>query len=265
MSRADRITAQSTIEAAPKASGSHLVAVSGARLEYHDAEVIHGVDLVVDHGETVVLCGPSGSGKSSLLRCLNGLETIQSGSINIDGIEVRGLSRRGLRALRSRVGMVFQQFELYSNLTALENIELAPRRVLGSSKTEARRRAAELLERVGLSEKANSFPAQLSGGQQQRIAIARALAIDPKLLLFDEPTSALDPEMIREVLDVMRELAREGMTMVVVTHEMSFARDVADQVAFLDAGDIVECSTPEKIFKSPDSLRAKQFFSAISH
>jgi len=249
---------------ADAAPSRHLVDIKDVRLSYGSVEVIGGVSLTVDSGETLVLCGPSGSGKSSLLRCVNGLETIGAGDILIDGQSVAAAGRAQLRQLRSQIGMVFQQFELYPNLTAIQNVALAPQRVLGLSKTEALDRARELLARVGLNEKAESYPTQLSGGQQQRVAIARALAMQPKLLLFDEPTSALDPEMIREVLDVMRELAHDGMTMLVVTHEMGFARDVADRVAFLDSGQVIECGTPERIFTRPESERTKRFIAAIS-
>lgn len=248
----------------PGSAPQHLVSIRDVRLSYGHIEVIRGVNLTVDMGETLVLCGPSGSGKSTLLRCVNGLETVSAGDVLVDGQSVVGCSRKQLRELRSQVGMVFQQFELYSNLTAAQNIALAPQRVLGLSKSEAMERAASLLRRVGLGDKNNSYPTQLSGGQQQRVAIARALAMKPKLLLIDEPTSALDPEMIREVLDVMRELANEGMTMIIVTHEMNFARDVADKVALLDSGEVVEYGSPQQIFLNPQSDRTKSFISAIS-
>src|ERR1051325_9459623 len=224
--------------------------------------VLTDVDLKVDAGEVVVVCGPSGSGKSTLIRCINRLEPIQSGDIVVDG---RRLSDPALdlRALRAEIGFVFQQFNLYPHLSVLDNITLAPVKVRKIARAEAERHAAELLARVGIPDKAAAYPANLSGGQQQRVAIARALAMQPKLMLFDEPTSALDPEMIGEVLEVMSDLARDGMTMVVVTHEMGFARRVASRVLFMDQGHIVEDAKPEIFFAAAQSQRAKQFLSKI--
>src|SRR6201988_4667256 len=224
--------------------------------------VLRGIDLAIETGEGVVVCGPSGSGKSTLIRTVNGLERVQQGDVVVlgDSITRRGVN---LPALRTRVGMVFQSFNLFPHMTALENIMLAPRKVRGLSETEAAKSARALLERVGLREKADNYPANLSGGQQQRVAIARALAMQPKIMLFDEPSSALDPEMINEVLDVMTALAREGMTMLVVTHEMGFARRVAHRVVFMDGGQIVEVQEPQPFFAAPRSDRAKEFLSKI--
>ena len=224
--------------------------------------VLRDVDLSIATGEVVVVCGPSGSGKSTLIRTVNGLERIQEGDIRVlgDSITRRGVN---LPALRSRVGMVFQSFNLFPHMTALENIVLAPMRVRRLSRADAEQGARALLERVGLREKAGAYPANLSGGQQQRVAIARALAMQPKIMLFDEPTSALDPEMINEVLDVMTALARDGMTMMCVTHEMGFARRVAHRVVFMDEGQVVEEATPEAFFTAPQSDRGRQFLSKI--
>jgi len=224
--------------------------------------VLRGIDLVVETGEVVVVCGPSGSGKSTLIRTVNGLERVQQGDIVVlgDSITRRGVN---LPTLRTRVGMVFQSFNLFPHMTALENIMLAPQKVKGLSAAEAQTTARALLERVGLRDKADNYPANLSGGQQQRVAIARALAMQPKIMLFDEPTSALDPEMINEVLDVMTALARDGMTMMCVTHEMGFARRVAHRVVFMDEGQVVEQATPEAFFTAPKSDRGRQFLSKI--
>ncbi|AEN13350.1 MULTISPECIES: amino acid ABC transporter ATP-binding protein [unclassified Streptomyces] len=224
--------------------------------------VLQDINLTVGRGEVVVVIGPSGSGKSTLCRTINRLETIESGHIFIDG-EPLPEEGKGLAQLRAEVGMVFQSFNLFAHKTVLANVSLAQLKVRGRKKDQADRRSRELLERVGLAEQADKFPAQLSGGQQQRVAIARALAMDPKALLFDEPTSALDPEMINEVLEVMRQLAREGMTMVVVTHEMGFARSAANRVVFMADGRIVEDRTPEDFFTAPESDRAKDFLSKI--
>ena len=224
--------------------------------------VLIDVDLTIDSGTVVVVCGPSGSGKSTLIRCINRLETIQSGDIIVDGKSLADPKLNTVR-LRTEVGMVFQSFNLYPHMTVLRNITLAPVKVKGLSPVEAEKIAAELLERVGIPDKAQAYPANLSGGQQQRVAIARALAMKPKIMLFDEPTSALDPEMINEVLDVMTGLARDGMTMVVVTHEMGFARRVAQRIVFMDQGRIVEANEPEKFFAAPESPRARQFLSKI--
>ncbi len=224
--------------------------------------VLRDLSLTVDAGEVVVVCGPSGSGKSTLIRCVNRLEPIQSGEIRVLGTSLAdpGVS---LTRLRTEVGMVFQSFNLYPHMTALENIVLAPVKVKGLSRAEAERIAMGLLERVGIPDKAHAYPAHLSGGQQQRVAIARALAMQPRIMLFDEPTSALDPEMINEVLEVMTDLAREGMTMVVVTHEMGFARRVSHRIVFMDEGQIVEEGTPDTFFASPRSERTKLFLSKI--
>ncbi len=224
--------------------------------------VLRDVSLRVMPGEVVVVCGPSGSGKSTLIRCVNGLERVQQGEILVLGEPV---TRPGadLTRLRTRVGMVFQSFNLFPHMTALENIVLAPVKVKRMPRAEAEKIARALLERVGIPEKADHYPANLSGGQQQRVAIARALAMQPQVMLFDEPTSALDPEMINEVLEVMTDLARDGMTMIVVTHEMGFARRVARRVVFMDEGQIVEENTPERFFAAPTSERTRQFLSKI--
>jgi general L-amino acid transport system ATP-binding protein len=227
--------------------------------------VLRGITLKVWPGEVVVVAGPSGSGKSTMIRCINRLESHQRGRIVVDGIELTD-DVRNIDAVRSEVGMVFQSFNLFPHLTALQNVSLAPVRVRKWPRERAERVAMELLDRVGIPEKARVYPALLSGGQQQRVAIARALAMQPKVMLFDEPTSALDPEMIQEVLDVMRGLAREaGMTMIVVTHEMGFAREVADRILFMDEGVIVEEGAPEHFFTSPTHPRTKQFLSKILH
>src|SRR6059036_1007801 len=224
--------------------------------------VLVDVTLGVAPGEVVVVCGPSGSGKSTLIRCVNALERIQSGEIVVLGDSITS-PRMNLTRLRTQVGMVFQSFNLFPHMTALQNIMLAPMKVRKLARVEAEKSARALLERVGLREKAANYPANLSGGQQQRVAIARALAMQPKIMLFDEPTSALDPEMINEVLDVMTALAREGMTMMCVTHEMGFARRVAHRVVFMDEGQVVEEGTPDEFFRAPKSDRGKQFLSKI--
>ncbi len=228
--------------------------------EFH---VLRDVSVSVDPQEVVVIIGPSGSGKSTFIRCINRLEEHQEGQIIVDGIELSH-DIRNIAAIRREIGMVFQQFNLFPHLTVLQNITLAPTRVRGRPRDEADTKAMELLERVGIPEQANKYPGQLSGGQQQRVAIARALAMEPKIMLFDEPTSALDPEMIKEVLDVMKELAQSGMTMMVVTHEMGFAREVADRVLFFDQGRIVEAGTPEYFFTSAEHPRTKLFLSQNS-
>ncbi|MEC5324165.1 MULTISPECIES: amino acid ABC transporter ATP-binding protein [unclassified Aurantimonas] len=229
---------------------------------YGDFQVLADCTTQVARGEVVVVCGPSGSGKSTLIKCVNGLEPVQKGSITVDGIEVTE-RRTNLTQLRARIGMVFQHFELYPHMTVRENLCLAQEKVLGRSRAEAVAKAESLLERVGLAEHIDKHPGALSGGQQQRVAISRALAMDPIAMLFDEPTSALDPEMINEVLDVMVELARDGMTMIVVTHEMGFARKVADRVVFMDEGRIVEDRPTEEFFGNPESERAQEFLSKI--
>jgi ABC-type polar amino acid transport system ATPase subunit len=225
--------------------------------------VLIDIDLTIDRGEVVAVIGPSGSGKSTLIRCINRLETTDSGSVVVDGVHVEDPAV-DIRRVRRGVGMVFQGFHLYPHLSVLENITLAPVTVSGVSRADADRTARALLERVGIPEKAAAFPAQLSGGQQQRVAIARALAMEPQVLLFDEPTSALDPEMISEVLDVMRDLTKTGITMVIVTHEMGFARDVAHRVVFMDAGRIIEVAPPAEFFAFAQHERARSFLSKLS-
>ncbi|WP_052868516.1 amino acid ABC transporter ATP-binding protein [Streptomyces niger] len=243
-------------------AGDALIEMRRVNKYYGKLHVLQDIDLTVGRGEVVVVIGPSGSGKSTLCRTINRLEPIQSGTITLDG---RPLPEEGreLARLRAEVGMVFQSFNLFAHKTVLANVALAPMKVRKTHKEAAEQRARELLERVGLAAHADKYPAQLSGGQQQRVAIARALAMEPKALLFDEPTSALDPEMINEVLEVMRQLAREGMTMVVVTHEMGFARSAANRVVFMADGCIVEDRTPEDFFTAPESDRAKDFLSKI--
>jgi ABC-type polar amino acid transport system ATPase subunit len=242
----------------------HFVELASVRKSFGDNLVLDGIDLRIDRGAAIVVAGPSGSGKSTMLRCINGLESIDGGTIRFDGRSVESTGRE-IYAIRAEIGMVFQQFNLFPHMTVLENITLGPLEVEGVSKGDGRGRALRLLERVGIPEKADDYPADLSGGQQQRVAIARALAVEPKLMLFDEPTSALDPEMIREVLDVMRDLARDGMTMVVVTHEMGFAREVCDRIVFIDDGRIVEEGSPDEFFNQTKSDRAKEFVDKIIH
>ncbi len=231
---------------------------------YDEFRVLHDCSMGVERGEVVVVCGPSGSGKSTLIKCINGLEPVHKGRIFVDNLEVTA-RKTNLNAVRTKIGMVFQHFELYPHLSAEQNIRLAQEKVLRRSQPEAREKARALLERVGMEEHADKYPANLSGGQQQRVAIARALAMDPIAMLFDEPTSALDPEMISEVLDVMVELAEEGMTMIVVTHEMGFASKVANRVVFMDEGEIMEDAQTEPFFNDPKSDRAKLFLSKILH
>lgn len=254
-----------------------MVKARGVHKFFGDLHVLRGVDLTVKPGEVCVILGPSGSGKSTLLRCINELETISAGRIWVDG-ELMGFrtttGREGQEILhrlkdstiakqRSRIGMVFQRFNLFPHRTALENVTEAPINVKKVPKKAARKRASELLERVGLSDRSDHYPSQLSGGQQQRVAIARAMAMDPELMLFDEPTSALDPELVGEVLAVIQDLAQSGMTMVVVTHEVGFARQVADQVVFMDEGVIVERGTPEQVIDNPREARTREFFSKV--
>ncbi|HYZ91426.1 MAG TPA: amino acid ABC transporter ATP-binding protein [Actinomycetota bacterium] len=229
---------------------------------FDDVEVLRGVSLTVEAGDVVVLIGPSGSGKSTLLRCGNGLEDIDSGDIVFDGRSVPAAGR-AIPQLRAEIGMVFQQFNLFPHLSVVRNITLGPTEVRKIQQSQARQRARELLERVGIPEKADAYPAELSGGQQQRVAIARALAMDPKLMMFDEPTSALDPEMIAEVLDVMADLAKDGMTMLVVTHEMGFARAAANRICFMDQGQIVEEAPPDRFFKEASNPRTRAFLDRI--
>ena len=249
-----------------------MVKICGVRKSYNGIVVLKGVDLNVDRGEVTCLIGPSGSGKSTLLRCINHLEKHDSGELRVDnelvGYEMRNgrlyeLTDKRVCENRSRIGMVFQRFNLFQHLTVLENVTVGQRKVLGKNREDASEKARELLARVGLKEKVTSYPSQLSGGQQQRVAIARALAMDPKLMLFDEPTSALDPELVGEVLEVMKDLARSGMTMIVVTHEMGFAREVANSVYFLDGGVIEESGDPRVILSTPSSERLKSFLSKV--
>ena len=244
------------------ALGAPLVVVQNVQKHYGDFQALTDVDLTVHKGEVVVIIGPSGSGKSTLCRTINRLETITSGSITIDGKELPA-EGKGLAALRADVGMVFQSFNLFAHKTILENVTLGPIKVRGLSRKDAEAQATALLDRVGVGHQAAKTPAQLSGGQQQRVAIARALAMKPKVMLFDEPTSALDPEMINEVLDVMVGLAKDGMTMIVVTHEMGFARKAADRVVFMADGEILEDTDPESFFTAPRTDRAKDFLSKL--
>jgi glutamate transport system ATP-binding protein len=246
------------------ASAGDLVVLEGVNKHFGALHVLQDIDLTVARGEVVVVIGPSGSGKSTLCRAINRLETIDSGRISIDGRPLPAEGRE-LARLRADVGMVFQSFNLFSHKTVLENVTLGQIKVRRSDRKAAEARARDLLDRVGVGSQAEKFPAQLSGGQQQRVAIARALAMDPKVMLFDEPTSALDPEMINEVLEVMRQLARDGMTMIVVTHEMGFARSAANRVVFMADGRIVEQAAPDRFFSNPRSDRAKDFLSKILH
>jgi len=239
-----------------------LIQIKNISKWYDDFNVLKDINEEVEQGQTVVVCGPSGSGKSTLLRCINGLEPFQSGEIFVDGVSV-GDRTTNLYKLRTEIGMVFQRFELYPHMTAIQNITLAPIKVRNKSKKEAKAKAMELLERVGIPDKANAYPANLSGGQQQRVAIARSLAMKPKIMMFDEPTSALDPEMIKEVLEVMINLSKSGMTMIVVTHEMGFAREVADEIIFMDEGSIIERGTDISFFQNPESPRTKDFLDKI--
>lgn len=238
-----------------------LLEIKNLHKKFGDLEVIKGVDLEIDKGDILVIIGPSGSGKSTVLRCMNLLEEPTEGDIIFEGNSI--INSKTIDETREKIGMVFQNFNLFPNKTIMDNITLAPMKVKGKSKEEAEAKATELLERVGLLDKKDAYPMQLSGGQQQRIAIARALAMEPDMMLFDEPTSALDPEMVKEVLDVIKELAEDGMTMAIVTHEMGFAKEVADRVIFVDGGYIVEDGTPEEVFNNPKSDRAKDFFNKI--
>lgn len=239
-----------------------MINVMGLKKHYGDLEVLKGIDLKVSQGEVLCLIGPSGSGKSTLLRCLNGLESINEGKIFIDDEDITAKGTN-INKLREKIGMVFQSFNLFPHLNVLKNITLAPIELKKMDKPSAESKALELLSKVGLKEKYNQYPDNLSGGQKQRVAIARALAMNPEIMLFDEPTSALDPEMVGEVLGVMKDLANEGMTMVVVTHEMGFAREVADRVIFMDGGYIVEEGTPEQIFGNPQNPRTKDFLNKV--
>ena len=244
------------------AAGDPLVVLDHVDKWFGDLHVLQDIELTIHRGEVVVVIGPSGSGKSTLCRTINRLETIDKGSISLDGQPLPAEGKE-LAKLRAEVGMVFQSFNLFAHKTILENVTLGPIKVRGVKKADAEKRGIELLDRVGIAHQAQKYPAQLSGGQQQRVAIARALAMDPKVMLFDEPTSALDPEMIKEVLDVMVDLAKQGMTMVVVTHEMGFARTAGDRVVFMADGAIVEENTPEEFFTNPQSDRAKDFLGKI--
>ena len=239
-----------------------IIKLNGVHKWYGEFHVLKNINLSVQQGERIVICGPSGSGKSTMIRCINRLEVHETGDITVDGVTLNG-SQESLDKISGTVGMVFQQFNLFPHLTVLENLTLGPRRVLGLSEAEAVERAMLYLERVQIPDQAYKFPRQLSGGQQQRVAIARSLCMEPRIMLFDEPTSALDPEMIAEVLDVMTELAKSGMTMIVVTHEMGFARRVADKMVFMDNGEIVEIGAPEDVFTAPKSDRFAAFIKQI--
>ncbi|WP_129843670.1 amino acid ABC transporter ATP-binding protein [Streptomyces sp. RFCAC02] len=254
--------AQTPAPAEPR-DGHGLVEIRGVGKRFGDFTALTGVDLTVHRGEVVVVLGPSGSGKSTLCRCVNRMEAADEGEIRVDG-RPQPLEGRDLYRFRAEVGMVFQSFNLFAHRTVLANVAMGPRRILGLSRADAERRARGLLQRVGLGHRVDSYPAELSGGQSQRAAIARALAMEPKVLLFDEPTSALDPEMTREVLAVMRELADAGTTMLVVTHEMGFARDCADRVVFMDGGRVVESADPETFFTAPATARARDFLSSVN-
>ncbi|MFF6978226.1 amino acid ABC transporter ATP-binding protein [Streptomyces sp. NPDC008343] len=245
-------------------AGDPLIELRDVNKYFGDLHVLQDISLTVGKGEVVVVIGPSGSGKSTLCRAINRLETVQSGTIKLDGQPLPA-EGKGLARLRAEVGMVFQSFNLFAHKTVLQNVSLGQVKVRGRKKDEADKRSHELLERVGVADQADKYPAQLSGGQQQRVAIARALAMEPKAMLFDEPTSALDPEMINEVLEVMRQLAQDGMTMIVVTHEMGFARSAANRVVFMADGRIVEDRSPEEFFTNPSSERARDFLSKILH
>jgi polar amino acid transport system ATP-binding protein len=248
----------------PHKIGAPIIVAEHVVKRFGPVVALHDVSLEVRQGEVLMIIGPSGSGKSTLLRCLNLLEVPNEGRVIVDGIDLTG-GRVNINKVRQEIGMVFQRFELFPHLTVLENVTLAQRVVRGRSNAEAGRIAMDLLHKVGIPEKANQYPAQLSGGQQQRVAIARALAMQPKIMLFDEPTSALDPEMINEVLDVMLTLAREGMTMVVVSHEMGFARAASNRVIFMDSGRIIEMGEPDQLFSNPQHERTKLFLSKILH
>ena len=248
--------------ASVEATAQAMISFQGVHKWFGDLHVLRDINFQVNRGEVVVVCGPSGSGKSTMIRCINKLESIQKGVIVVDGMDIND-PRTDITKLRAEIGFVFQQFNLYPHMTALENITLAPMKVRKMGRDEAEALALEILDKAGIREKAHHYPAQLSGGQQQRVAIARGLAMRPKIMLFDEPTSALDPEMINEVLDVMKDLAKEGMTMVVVTHEMGFAREVAHRVVFMDEGRLIESAPPDVFFSRPEHERTKLFLSKI--
>jgi ABC-type polar amino acid transport system ATPase subunit len=252
------------LPAEPARTAAPIIEMSGVSKWYGDVQVLKDIDFNVARGERVVICGPSGSGKSTMIRCINRLEEHRDGRIVVNGVELDH-STRNVDVVRREVGMVFQQFNLFPHLTVLQNLTIAPRKIRGVTRPEAEETARYFLERVRISEHAHKYPSQLSGGQQQRVAIARALCMKPTIMLFDEPTSALDPEMIQEVLDVMVGLARDGMTMVCVTHEMGFAREVADRVVFMDAGRIVEQGTPAAFFSNPQHDRTRAFLKQIMH
>ena len=254
---ADRFVAHHVVDEA-------IILMQDVQKWFGDFQVLRNINLTVRKGERIVICGPSGSGKSTLIRCINRLETYQKGRVVVDNIDL-GAERKNVDAVRAEVGMVFQQFNLFPHLTVLENCMLAPMKARGVTKDEARETAMKYLARVRIPDQADKYPAQLSGGQQQRVAIARALCMTPKIMLFDEPTSALDPEMVKEVLDTMIGLAEEGMTMLCVTHEMGFARSVADRVVFMDRGEIVEMAPPEEFFSTPKHERARDFLGQILH
>jgi len=260
VSREGEIVASEEVKTAPDGS---ILGLHEIRKSFGDLVVLDGVDVTVKRGEVICVLGPSGSGKSTLLRCVNLLSPPDSGRIVLEGEEITGKGEAGIDFVRQRVGMVFQQFNLFPLKTALENVTLAPETVLGRDAKECRRRGAELLTRVGMADKIDEYPDRLSGGQQQRVAIARALAMDPHVMLFDEVTSALDPELVKEVLDVMRELADEGMTMLVVTHEIGFAREAADRVIFMDGGVIVEEGPPSRVLDDPHEARTKSFLGLV--
>jgi len=257
-------TAQPNLRAAESAEASEdpIIRISNLQKYYNAFHALKNINLEVRKGERIVICGPSGSGKSTMIRCINRIEQFESGSIVVDGISL-GESMQNVNAVRAEVGMVFQQFNLFPHLTVLQNCMLAPIRVRGISKKDAQTIAMKYLERVRIPDQAEKYPAQLSGGQQQRVAIARALCMTPKIMLFDEPTSALDPEMVKEVLDTMVSLAQEGMTMLCVTHEMGFARSVADRVIFMDGGEIIEMTTPDEFFAQPKNERTRNFLGKI--
>jgi len=255
---------ESTMVQAPAETSAPIIQMSGVTKWYGDVQVLKDIDFTVARGERVVICGPSGSGKSTMIRCINRLEEHRDGRIMVNGVELDH-STRNVDVVRRDVGMVFQQFNLFPHLTVLQNLTIAPRKIRGATRQEADEVARYFLERVRISEQADKYPNQLSGGQQQRVAIARALCMKPQIMLFDEPTSALDPEMIQEVLDVMVGLAREGMTMVCVTHEMGFARTVADRVVFMDAGRIIEEGAPADFFSDPKQDRTRVFLKQIMH
>ena len=255
---------ESTMVQTPAETSAPIIQMSGVTKWYGDVQVLKGIDFTVARGERVVICGPSGSGKSTMIRCINRLEEHRDGRIMVNGVELDH-STRNVDVVRRDVGMVFQQFNLFPHLTVLQNLTIAPRKIRGATRQEADEVARYFLERVRISEQADKYPSQLSGGQQQRVAIARALCMKPQIMLFDEPTSALDPEMIQEVLDVMVGLAREGMTMVCVTHEMGFARTVADRVVFMDAGRIIEEGPPAGFFSDPKQDRTRAFLKQIMH